>query len=54
MLRVRIFQVEVVMANGLETGVFCPELAGLGCWPWAVAGMQTTGHRIMADQRAGL
>lgn len=52
MLRVRIFQVEVVMA--LETSVLCPGPAGLGCWPWVVAGIQTTGHRIMADQRAGL
>ena len=53
MLRVRIFQVEVVMA--LETSVLFPGPAGLGCWPWVVAGTtQTTGHRIMADQRAGL
>lgn len=54
MLRVRIFQVEVVMAHVLETSVPCPGPAGLGCWLWVVAGIQTTGHRIMADQRAGL
>lgn len=44
MLRVRIFQVEVVMAHILETSVLCPGPAGLGCWPWVVAGIQTTGH----------
>ena len=60
MLRVRIFQVEVVMAHVLETGVLCPvRRHGPGACRAGLLAVGSCGHadywaQEMSDRRAGL